>query len=58
MNNDFEKTELRSEKIRKIINEAPPWLIRYGTTVIAFLLLFVIMYLYYFNIWAQNVSVK
>ncbi len=47
MNNDFEKTELRSEKIRKIINEAPPWLIRYGTTVIAFLFLLIIMYIYF-----------
>lgn len=36
---DIEQLELRSEKVRNIIKEKPPIVIRYGTTIIAAILL-------------------
>lgn len=36
---DFEKKDIRSDKVRKIMVEKPPVLIRYGTTIITVLLL-------------------
>lgn len=51
MNNDLEKTELRSEKIRKIIDEAPPWLIRYGTAIIALLLILLALFIQQTDLW-------
>ena len=38
-NNDLEKIELRSEKVRRIVNEKPPFFIRYGTIILTILLL-------------------
>ena len=43
MDNDLEKIEIRSEKVRNIIGEKPHWFIRYGTIVIAFLLVLLII---------------
>jgi len=43
MDNDLEKIEIRSEKVRNIIGEEPHWFIRYGTIVIAFLLVLLII---------------
>ncbi len=37
-NNNFRKTELRSEKVRKIMGSEPSWIVRYGTVLIAVLL--------------------
>lgn len=34
-NNTHDKIELRSEKVRKLIGEIPPSLVRWGTAVIA-----------------------
>ncbi len=36
---DLEKKEIRSDKVRKIMVEKPPFLIRYGTAIIAALVL-------------------
>lgn len=33
-NNPHEKIELRSEKVRKLIGEIPPSLVRWGTAII------------------------
>ncbi len=33
-NNTHEKIELRSEKVRKLIGEIPPSLVRWGTAII------------------------
>ncbi len=49
MNNDLEKTELRSEKIRKIIEEAPPWYIQYGTVIIFLSLTLTTLFVYTLN---------
>lgn len=42
----YNKIELRSEKVRNIINIKPPVLIRYGTVIIAivFILLLIIVF--------------
>ena len=37
-NNNFRKTELRSEKVRNIMVEEPPWIVCYGTMLIVVLL--------------------
>lgn len=34
-NNNHDKIELRSEKVRKLIGEIPPSLVRWGTVIIA-----------------------
>ncbi len=34
-NNAHDKIELRSEKVRKLIGEIPPSLVRWGTVIIA-----------------------
>lgn len=34
-NNSKDKIELRSEKVRKLIGEIPPSLVRWGTAIIA-----------------------
>ncbi len=39
MAKDLEKIEIRSDKVKKIMAEEPPAVIRYGTAVIAALLL-------------------
>ena len=39
MSKDLEKKDIRSDKVRNIMVEEPPVLIRYGTIIIAFLLL-------------------
>ena len=39
MAKDFEKKEIRSDKVRKIIEEEPPLIIRYGTIFISLILL-------------------
>lgn len=38
-NNTQEKIELRSEKVRKLIGEIPPSLVRWGTAIIAIVFL-------------------
>lgn len=44
--NDIDKIELRSEKVRKIIGDMPSGFIRYGISIITWILilLFVICY--------------
>lgn len=39
MNKKIENLELRSEKVRNIIGEVPPELVRYGTGLVTFILL-------------------
>lgn len=39
MNNDIEKLDLRSEKVRRIMNERPAWIIQYGTLLITVVLI-------------------
>ena len=50
-NNDLEKIELRSEKVRRIVNEKPPFFIRYGTIILTVLLLLaaIIVYLDFYE---------
>ncbi len=43
---DLEKIRLRSKKVRNIISEEPPWFIRYGTMVIASLLIIITIFIY------------
>lgn len=38
-NNTHDKIELRSEKVRKLIGEIPPSLVRWGTVIIAIVFL-------------------
>lgn len=40
---DLERAELRSEKVRNIMMESPPIVIRYGTVSIAILLLAIVI---------------
>lgn len=47
MNNDLEKKEIRSDKVRNIMIEKPPLVIRYGTTIITVLLLIFAAIAYY-----------
>ena len=48
---DIEKIEIRSEKVRRIINEKPPFLIRHGTTILIIILMIiaVAVYVYVFK---------
>lgn len=46
MNKDLEKIEIRSQKVRDVMNEEPPFLIRQGTTIITLLLLLSISFIY------------
>ena len=50
-NKDIEKIEIRSEKVRRIINEKPPFLIRHGTTILIIILMIiaVAVYVYVFK---------
>ena len=50
-NIDIEKIEIRSEKVRRIINEKPPFLIRHGTTILTIILMIiaVAVYVYVFK---------
>ena len=49
MAKDMEKKNIRSDKVRNIMMEKPPLLIRYGTVIIAVILLaaIIIAYCYY-----------
>lgn len=38
-NNSQDKIELRSEKVRKLIGEIPPSLVRWGTAIIALIII-------------------
>ena len=40
-NKDIEKIEIRSEKVRRIINEKPPFLIRHGPTILIIILVII-----------------
>ncbi len=46
MAKDLEKKEIRSAKVRNIMIEKPPLLVRYGTVIIATLLLIVVVIAY------------
>jgi len=46
MAKDLEKIGIRSEKVRNIMIEEPPLLVRYGTVIIATLLLIVVVITY------------
>ena len=50
-NNNLEKIELRSEKVRRIINEKPPFHIRHGTTFLTLILIIIAIaaYIMYLN---------
>lgn len=41
--NNHDKIELRSEKVRKLIGEIPPSLVRWGTVIIAIILIGLLM---------------
>ena len=43
LNNAHDKIELRSEKVRKLIGEIPPSLVRWGTVIIAIILIGLLM---------------
>jgi hypothetical protein len=47
MAKDFEKKDIRSDKVRNIMMEKPPVLIRYGTAIIATLLVTVAFVAFY-----------
>lgn len=49
MTKDLEKKDIRSDKVRNIMVKKPPVLIRYGTTIIAVLLLAVAIVIFYIN---------
>jgi uncharacterized membrane protein YcaP (DUF421 family) len=55
-NIDIEKIEIRSEKVRRIINEKPPFLIRHGTTILTIILVIIMIATYV--IYLNNESVK
>lgn len=48
MDRDLEKIEIRSEKIRNIMSEEPPFVIRYGTVIISIILLISAVCIYIF----------
>lgn len=45
-NEDQKKIELRSEKVRNIIGQVPPFLIRWGNTVLV--IIFIVLIISYF----------
>jgi hypothetical protein len=45
-----DKIELRSEKVRNIIGQMPPFLIRWGNTILLIILGMLIIAAYIFNI--------
>jgi hypothetical protein len=47
MAKDLEKKDIRSDKVRNIMVEKPPVLIRYGTAIIATLLFTVTIVVFY-----------
>ena len=49
MAKDMEKKNIRSDKVRNIMMEKPPLLIRYGTVIIAVILLAAIIIAYCYN---------
>ena len=49
MENNESNIELRSDKVRSIIGQIPPWIIRSGITVILFVLIVLLMGSYYFK---------
>lgn len=49
MTNDTDKIELRSEKVRNIIGQIPPRIIRVGITVIFFIIIGFLIGSYYFE---------
>ncbi|HRC81842.1 MAG TPA: hypothetical protein PLF27_10700 [Sedimentibacter sp.] len=49
MTNDIDKIELRSEKVRNIIGQIPPRIIRVGNTVIFFIIVGFLIGSYYFK---------
>jgi len=49
MENDNENIELRSDKVRSIIGQIPPWIIRSGTSVILLIVLILLTSSYYFK---------
>ncbi|KWW28108.1 MAG: Uncharacterized protein AUK64_1865 [bacterium P201] len=49
MAKDLENIGIRSDKIRNIMGEEPPIVIRYGTVIIAVLLLTVSIFTFYIN---------
>lgn len=49
MAKDMEKKNIRSDKVRNIMIEKPPLLIRYGTVIIAVILFAAIIIAYCYN---------
>lgn len=49
MAKDLEKIEIRSDKVRNIMMEKPPLLIRYSTAIIAVILFVAIIIAYFYN---------
>lgn len=49
MAKDMEKKNIRSDKVRNIMMEKPPLLIRYGTVIIAVILFVAIIITYCYN---------
>ena len=49
MAKDMEKKNIHSDKVRNIMMEKPPLLIRYGTVIIAVILLAAIIIAYCYN---------
>jgi len=43
---NLEKIDIRSKKIHKIMKEEPAWIVRYGTSIIATILLIAAIILY------------
>jgi len=53
MAKDLEKKDIRSDKVRNIMVEKPPVLIRYGTAIIATLLFTVTIVVFYIIRWTE-----
>lgn len=44
---DLEKIKIRSEKVRRILSEELPWIVRYGTIIISSILVIIVILIYW-----------
>lgn len=51
MNNNLEEKDIHSKKVQHIMGEALPWFVRYGTAIIALLLILLALFIQQTDLW-------
>ena len=51
MNNNLEEKDIHSKKVQHIMGEALPWFVRYGTAIIAILLILPALFIQQTDLW-------